>query len=165
MWRRLRPIPWINVPESPDPELKAYLFDPEGALPAVLAWAVEGAIKLLGSSARDSLGWCTAVSEAADIYRKNEDRIGIFLNEETKESEGARLPIKSLYAVYRLWSEERGERPMTTIAFQRKINDRGNEIVGLGSRAEIVGRLLNPRAVPTGEVDWSMATRFTSTSR
>ena len=160
MWRRLRPIPWINVPESPDPELKAYLFDPEGALPAVLSWAVEGAIKLLGSSARDSLGWCSAVSEAADIYRKNEDRIGIFLNEETKESEGARLPIKALYAVYRLWSEERGERPMTQIAFQRKIADRGSEIIGLGSRAEIVGRLLIPRSVPTGDVDWNMATRF-----
>jgi putative DNA primase/helicase len=163
MWRRLRPIPWLKVPESSDPDLKEYIFDPEGALPAVLSWAVEGAIKLLGSSARDSLGWCTAVSEAADIYRKNEDRIGIFLGEETKESEGARLPVKSLYAVYRLWSEERGERPMTQIAFQRKINDRGNEIVGLGSRAEIVGRLLIPRSVPTGEVDWNMATRFGGT--
>jgi putative DNA primase/helicase len=160
MWRRLRPIPWLKVPESSDPDLKEYIFDPEGALPAVLSWAVEGAIKLLGSSARDSLGWCTAVSESADIYRKNEDRIGIFLGEETKESEGARLPVKSLYAVYRLWSEERGERPMTQIAFQRKINDRGNEIVGLGSRAEIMGRLLVPRSVPTGEVDWNMATRF-----
>jgi putative DNA primase/helicase len=160
MWRRLRPVPWSKVPESPDPELKAYIFDPEGALPAVLSWAVEGAIKLLGSSARDSLGWCTAVSEAADIYRKNEDRIGIFLNEETKESEGARLPVKALYAVYRLWSEERGERAMTQIAFQRKISDRGHDILGLGSRAEIQGRVLIPRAVPTGEVDWSVATRF-----
>ena len=160
MWRRIRPIPWSRVPESPDPELKAYIFDPEGALPAVLSWAVEGAIKLLGSSARDSLGWCTAVSEAADIYRKNEDRIGIFLNEETKESEGARLPVKALYAVYRLWSEERGERAMTQIAFQRKISDRGHDITGLGSRAEIVGRVLIPRAVPTGDVDWASATRF-----
>jgi putative DNA primase/helicase len=148
------------VPENPDPDLKAYIFDPEGALPAVLSWAVEGAIKLLGSSARDSLGWCTAVSEAADIYRKNEDRIGIFLNEETKESEGAKLPVKALYAVYRIWSEERGERPMTQIAFQRKITDRGYEVIGLGSRAEISGRVLLPRAVPTGEVDWSAATRF-----
>jgi putative DNA primase/helicase len=160
MWRRIRPVPLTRVPENPDPDLKAYIFDPEGALPAVLSWAVEGAIKLLGSSARDSLGWCTAVSEAADIYRKNEDRIGIFLNEETKESEGAKLPVKALYAVYRIWSEERGERPMTQIAFQRKITDRGYEVIGLGSRAEISGRVLLPRAVPTGEVDWSAATRF-----
>jgi P4 family phage/plasmid primase-like protien len=160
MWRRIRPIPLNKVPENPDPDLKAYIFDPEGALPAVLSWAVEGAIKLLGSSARDSLGWCAAVSEAADIYRKNEDRIGIFLSEETKESDGARLPVKALYAVYRIWSEERGERPMTQIAFQRKISDRGHEVVGLGSRAEITGRVLLPRAVPTGEVDWSAASRF-----
>jgi putative DNA primase/helicase len=160
MWRRIRPIPLNKVPENPDPELKAYIFDPEGALPAVLSWAVEGAIKLLGSSARDSLGWCTAVSEAADIYRKNEDRIGIFMNEETKESEGATTPVKALYAVYRAWSEERGERPMTQIAFQRKITDRGMQVNGLGSKAEVLGRALMPRVVQTGEVDWGVASRF-----
>jgi putative DNA primase/helicase len=160
MWRRLRPIPWMKVPEVSDPDLKAYLFDPEGALPAVLAWAVEGAIKYLGSSARDPLGWCSAISEASDIYRKNEDRIGMFLNEEIKEIPGASLPIKALYAVYRIWSEERGEKPMSQIAFHRKLSDRGNEIVGQGSRAELVGYSLLPRAVPSSEVDWQMANRF-----
>ena len=160
MWRRIRPVPLNKVPENPDPELKAYIFDPEGALPAVLSWAVEGAIKLLGSSARDALGWCSAVSEAAEMYRKNEDRIGIFLNEETKESEGATTPIKALYAVYRAWSEERGERPMTQIAFQRKISDRGLEVTGLGSKAEVIGRALMPRVVQSSEVDWSVASRF-----
>lgn len=160
MWRRLRPIPWSHVPESSDPDLKAYLFDPEGALPAVLAWAVEGAIKYLGSSARDPLGWCTAVSEASEIYRKNEDRIGMFLNEEIKEVPGASLPIKTLYAIYRLWSEERGEKPMTQIAFQRKLSDRGNEIVGQGSKAELKGYSMAPRSVPSSEVDWQMASRF-----
>ncbi len=159
MWRRMRPIPLMKVPENPDPELKAYIFDPEGALPAVLSWAVEGAVKLLGSSARDSLGWCTAVKEAADAYRKNEDRIGIFLSEETKESEGSSLPIKALYNVYRYWTDERGERPMTQIAFQRKMAERGNEITGLGSRAELIGFQLNPRAVQSGEVDWSTTLR------
>ena len=160
MWRRIRPVPLTQVPENPDPDLKHYIFDPEGALPAVLSWAVEGAIKLLGSSARDALGWCTAVSEAAEIYRKNEDRIGFFLSEETKESEGASVPIKSLYAVYRVWSEERGERAMTQIAFQRKMMDRGVDIVGHGSRAELHGRLLMPRAVASTEVDWGIASRF-----
>jgi putative DNA primase/helicase len=160
MWRRLRPIPLTNIPENPDPDLKHYIFDPEGALPAVLSWAVEGAIKLLSSSARDALGWCTAVSDAAEIYRKNEDRIGFFLNEETKESEGAATPVKSLYAVYRIWSEERGEKPMTQIAFQRKLQDRGIAVEGHGSRAQLMGRLLMPRVVPQGEVDWGIATRF-----
>lgn len=160
MWRRIRPIPMTRVPENPDPDLKHYLFDPEGGLPAVLSWAVEGAIKLLGSSARDALGWCSVVSEAAEIYRKNEDRIGFFLTEETKEADNASTPIKSLYAVYRVWSEERGEKPMTQIAFQRKLSERGLEINGLGSRAEILGRMLMPRSVPTGDIDWGVASRL-----
>jgi putative DNA primase/helicase len=160
MWRRLRPIPWLNVAENPDPDLKAYLVDPEGGLPAVLSWAVEGAIKYLGSSARDPLGWCTAVRESADIYRKNEDRIGIFLDEETQESPDTGVLVKSLYTIYRMWSEERGERPMTQIAFQRKLTDRGLQIVGQGSRAEIKNRMQIPRAVASNEVDWGVATRF-----
>ena len=160
MWRRIRPVPLTNVPENPDPELKHYIFDPEGALPAVLAWAVEGAIKLLGSSARDALGTCKAVTEASEIYRKNEDRIGIFLSEETKESEGSATTVKALYAVYRAWSEERGERPMTQIAFQRKISDRGMAVTGLGAKAQIEGHMLVPRAVSTGDVDWNNAIRF-----
>ena len=161
MWRRIRPIPWSNVPESPDPDLKAYLFDPEGALPAVLSWAVEGAIKYCNSGARDPLGWCVAVQEAAEIYRKNEDRLGIFLNEETKEVEGSSLLVKSLYQVYRLWSEDRGEKPMTQIAFQRKMADRGLEVIGQGAKAEIMGRILLPKAVPSAAtVDWNMANRL-----
>jgi len=160
MWRRIRPIPWSNVPEVADPDLKAYLFDPEGGLPAVLAWAVEGAIKYLGSSARDPLGWCTAVSEAAEIYRKNEDRIGMFLNEETRENEGASVLVKQMYSIYRMWSDERGERPLTQIAFHRKLSDRGLEIVGQGAKAEIRNRVLAPRAVESKEIDWNVAVRL-----
>jgi putative DNA primase/helicase len=159
MWRRIRPIPWSHVPESPDPDLKAYLFDAEGGLPAVLAWAVEGAIKYLGSSARDPLGWCKAVAEAADIYRKNEDRIGMFLSEEMKEVDGASCLVKRIYNVYRVWSEERGERPMTQIAFHRKLTDRGLEIIGQGARAEVKQYSLNPRAVQSESIDWTYAER------
>lgn len=161
MWRRIRPIPMTRVPENPDPELKHYLFDPEGGLPAVLSWAVEGAIKMLGSSNRDSLGWCTAVSEAADMYRKNEDRIGMFVSEETNESTGAKVPVKNLYAVYRAWSDERGERPMTQIAFQRKMSDRGMTIVGQGSRAIIEGHSLKLKEVSAPQqVDWAITSRL-----
>lgn len=160
MWRRIRPIPLTRVPENPDPDLKEYIFDPDGALPAVLAWAVEGAIKMLGSSNRDSLGWCSAVAEAASVYRQNEDRIGIFISEETKESEGTETPIKSLYMVYRVWSEERGEKPMSQTAFQKKLVERGLDLIGTGSKAILRGYILVPRIVPTTEVDWGMAARM-----
>ena len=160
MWRRIRPIPFVHVPENPDPDLKEYIFDPDGALTAVLAWAVEGAIKVLGSSARDGLGWCRVVSEAAEIYRKNEDRIGLFLSEETNENPDHSIAVKDLYTTYRIWSEERGERPMTQVAFDRKLRDRNLPVVGSGSRAIITGRSQTPRIVPTGEVDWGSASRI-----
>ena len=160
MWRRLRPIPLGNVPEKPDPDLKAYLFDPEGGLPSVLAWAVEGAIKYLNSSAKDPLAMCTAVAEASSIYRKNEDRIGLFLEEETAESEGTSLGVKALYTIYKMWTEERGERSLSQTNFQRRLADRGIKIEGQGSRAMIIGRIMVPRAVPSSEVDWGTATRF-----
>ena len=139
MWRRIRPIPFDIVPASPDPGLKDYIFDPEGALPAVLAWAVEGATKLLNSKDRDALGWCNKVRVAAEMYRKNEDRIGIFLSEETEQVDGAKTTIKTVFSVYRVWSEDRGERPMTQIAFTRKLHERGINIDGTGSSAVING--------------------------
>jgi len=121
-------------------------------LPAVLSWAVEGAIKVLGSANRDGLGWCRAVSEAAEMYRKNEDRIALFLEEETLRSEGATITVKQLFVIYRTWSEDRGERPMTQIAFDRKMRERNLKIEGSGAKATIFGLQMAPRPVPLGIV-------------
>ena len=160
MWRRIRPIPMLKTPEKADPGLKEYIFDPDGALPAVLSWAVEGAIKVLGSANRDGLGWCRAVSEAADMYRKNEDRIALFIEEETIKSEGASITVKQLFMIYRAWSEDRGERPMTQIAFDRKMRERGLKVEGSGAKATIYNLQMAPRQVPMSSTpDWSLITR------
>ena len=160
MWRRIRPIPMLKTPEKADPGLKEYIFDADGALPAVLSWAVEGAIKVLGSANRDGLGWCKVVSEAADMYRKNEDRLALFLEEETLRSEGASITVKQLFLVYRTWSEDRGERPMTQIAFDRKMRERNLKIEGSGAKATVFGLQMAPRPVPLGgDSDWSLLTR------
>ncbi|URP22177.1 DNA primase/helicase [Microbacterium phage Big4] len=144
MWRRIRPIPWDRQPVTPDPTLKAFMHDPDGGLPAVLAWAVEGAQQILNSTEADALGWCARVSEAHEIYRKNEDRMGMFLEEEMDESPTGEIPIKSLYSVYQAWSEGRGERAMSQIALTRKLSDRGVQVVGTGSRGMVLGYV--PRA-------------------
>lgn len=166
MWRRIRPIPFTQVPETPDPDLKEYIFDPEGALPAVLSWAVEGAIKLLNSKKHDALGWCAQVSEAAEIYRQNEDRIAIFLAEETTEAEEVSVTMRELYFIYRQWSEGRGERPMAQIAFQRKLAERGLKIDGFGSRAVVWDRKLSGggpvSSLSSVDVDWGQMYRMSS---
>jgi putative DNA primase/helicase len=164
MWRRIRPMPFSFVPEVPDPNLKEYLFDPEGGLPAVLSWAVEGAIKVINSGSRDGLGWCRVVQEAAELYRKNEDRLQIFLSEETNEYVGANIPIKQLFTTYQYWSNERGERPMTQVAFQRKLSEKGINVTGTGGRAIVMDRALTPRPILTPpapvEIDWANVTKF-----
>lgn len=158
MWRRIRPIPWINVPENPDPGLKDYIFDPNGGLPGVLAWAVEGAMKVLNSTESDSLGWCKVVSDAAEVYRKNEDRLGRFLEEETIEDPSKSLPISMLFATYEGWSQRRNEKPMSTIAFERKLMDRRLPIEGEGKRAVLKGYDLAPAESidESGSLDWKM---------
>lgn len=161
MWRRLRPIPLTNKPEKPDPSLKEYLADPEGALPAVLAWAVEGAVKYLSSSAIDPLGWCSVVKDAHEVYQKNEDRIGAFLEEETREQENGTLQLSELYRNYSQWSSARNEKALTQIGFQRKLADRGIEIVGNGNRAMIKDRVMLPRQVPDAPViDFSQHVKY-----
>jgi len=159
MWRRLRPIPWLHVPEKSDPDLKAYLFDPEGGLAGVLAWAVEGAVKYLGSSAKDPLGMCGAVEEASSIYRKEQDRIGLFIEEETIETDGNDMPVKKLYTIYKMWCGERGEYPLSQANFQRRLADRGMEIGGHGTNAILKNRFTRPRAVPDSQVDYSLLSR------
>jgi putative DNA primase/helicase len=163
MWRRMRPIPLVNKPEKPDITLKPYLADPEGALPAVLSWAVDGAVKYLTSSQTDPLGWCSVVKEAHDSYKKNEDRIGAFLEEEAREAPGESLNVGELYRMYRMWSDSRGERPLSQIGFSRKMADRGLEIIGTGTKAIMKGYTLMPREVPSAPViDFSAHARYST---
>ena len=167
MWRRIRPIPWSRVPEKADPDLKAYLFDPEGALPAVLSWAVDGAMQYLNSKERDPLGWCKVVQEAAMVYRSNEDRIGMFLEEETEQRSGQAILVKDLYSVYRTWAEDMGMYPMSQPNFIKKLAERGEKISGARKNAQLDERILIPKTAYTatfGEADWSalvsQASRF-----
>jgi putative DNA primase/helicase len=160
MWRRIRPIPFDRVPEVMDPGLKEYIFDPEGALPAVLAWAVEGAMKILNSKEIDALGWCTRVKESAEVYRKNEDRIGIFLHEELVAGATEHTTMKTIFSVYRVWAEDRGERPMTQIAFTRKLNERGINIEGTGSQAIVRGYNVVSRMQSPSNSNWETLSRM-----
>lgn len=161
MWRRIRPIPWARVPDKADPTLKKYLFDPEGGLPAVLAWAIEGAYKYLNSTEVDGLGWCEVVSKSADMYRKSEDRMGMFFDDDMQKIDGASVPIKSVYTIYRMWSEGRGEKPVSQIRFIRMLRDRGVEVTGESGGADVLGYTLKPKT-PTAntDLDWTVLGRF-----
>jgi putative DNA primase/helicase len=165
MWRRLLPIPLTNKPSRPDPSLKKYLADPEGALPAVLAWIVEGAVKYLSSSQDNPLEMCTVVRDAHEIYRRNEDRIGSFLEEETIASPTSDMKMNDLYRRYKGWSDSRGEKGLSQIAFHRKLSDRGLEVLGAGNRAILTGITLAPHEVTQmTQPDFATSARFSNMS-
>ena len=165
MWRRLRPAPFEFVPEKSDPELKSYLADPDGGLPAVLSWCIEGAMKYLSQAktSTDALGWCGVVKRAADVYQKSEDRIGIFLSEETETDETTSIRVQDLYTIYRRWSENRGERGLSQIAFHKKLGDRGMKIEGQGARAKLIGLKLAMQSTNTNDdLDYSQLSKFSN---
>lgn len=149
MWRRIRPIPWSYVPEMPDPSLKEYLFDPDGGLPAVLAWMVEGAIKFLSSPNKDGLGWCKAVYNASEEYRQSEDRIGLFFMDKMVDAPGGSVRLADIHNIYRMWSQERGENPLSVGKLQRKLADRGYAVNGNGASAVLHGYALAKAAPPS----------------
>lgn len=151
MWRRLRPVPWLHVPKTPDPGLKDYLSDPDGGLPAVLAWAVEGAMKVLNSTDPDPIGWCKVVREAHEDYKRNEDRIGLFLSDTTVDSMGGTISMEDLFRSYTSWTFARSERGSGLTSFIRKLKDRGEIIEGDGNSAVILNRLLKGDAEGSAE--------------
>ncbi len=100
------------------------------------------------------------------MYRKNEDRIGSFLAEEIHEVAGATLLVNDLFQTYRMWSESRGERSMTQIAFHRKLVDRGMPIIGEGNKAYLQNYDKISRQATTvssdGNVDWKSTLKYSN---
>lgn len=164
MWRRMYAIPFIHKPKNPDPQLKQYLSDPNGGAPGVLAWMVEGAIKVFNSKDKDLIGSSKVVDESTEIYRKNEDRISLFIEEEMVDAPGQAININALYNRYSAWAQNRGERPMSLGALSRKLMDKGVEMSGLGTMAVVVNKSLigykeMKTAVPPREEPLSFGTR------
>lgn len=147
IWRRMLAVPFMYKPQIVDKTLKPYLRDPAGGLPGILSWGVEGAVRWAAS--RDGIGSCSVVSEATEEYRKSEDRLGIFLSEETREGEGSSVSLGDLHAVYDMWSRDRMEKAAGKTYFRKKLIERGFDIVKDGRVELVEGVSLLPRAVET----------------
>lgn len=142
MWRRLYALPFVHTPKVLDLQLKQYLSDPEGGAPGVLSWCVEGAMIVANSKNKDFLGTCDAVEESTAIYRKNEDKITLFVEEELVDAPGQTTSINTIYNRYAAWAEARGEKPMSLSPLVRKFMDKGIAVGGSGTRAYLIDRSL-----------------------
>lgn len=120
IWRRVMLIPFTQT--IPEPERDKHLGSKLVAeLPGILNWAIAGCL----AWQREGLKRPSAILEATRLYRAEMDMFQLWVDEEC--CTGAALTVRSklLYENYRKWCEAGSIKPLSIMAFGRKMEGRG----------------------------------------
>ena len=122
IWRRIHMIPFdVTIPvEDRDGKLWAKLAE---EMSGILNWAIAGCLEWQASG----LGVPTAIREATEEYRQEQDVVGRFIEDRCTVDRSASVASEALYAVYTAWCESNGVGHVSTTAFGRRMRDRGFE--------------------------------------
>lgn len=120
IWDRIHLIPFdVRISdEQQDRNLPKRL---RKELPGILNWAIAGCLEWQ----RDGLKPPACVLAATSEYRANMDRLSPFLDECCVVRQNARATSKDLYAAYKHWCEENGERYLRQQDFGTKLSEKG----------------------------------------
>jgi putative DNA primase/helicase len=123
LWRRvaLVPFPVTIAPEDQDRYLERKL---RAELPGILAWCVRG---WQDFQERGGLAPPEAVELQVEAYKADQDTLAPFLESCTVTGPNARCTKAELYAAYKDWCDQNGERPQSQNALGRKLKERGLE--------------------------------------
>lgn len=118
IWDRIKLIPFtVRIPdEEQDKDLLEKLV---AELPGVLAWAVEGCLDWQ----REGLTEPDDVRFANAQYRSEEDVIGNFLDDKCEIGNDLQVTKKAMYAAYKTWCEDNGERTVSQKKFSGLLKD------------------------------------------
>lgn len=105
MKRRLRVVPFIKKPESPDLTLEEKL---KAEWPQILNWMIEGAVKWK----REGLGTFAAQEDATTDYFGEQDILEDFIKEHCEQEAGSFAYHKTLVPEYNLYRARAGLRPV-----------------------------------------------------
>lgn len=121
IWRRLKLVPWpVTIPEGERDKTLAAKLEAERS--GILGWAVRGCLGWL----EVGLSAPSAVRQATDRYRADEDQIGRFLADRCQVGPREEAFATELYKSFVLWSEAEGEgRPPSQQRFGRTLTARG----------------------------------------
>jgi len=119
IWRRIQCIPFdAQITEiEKDPELRSKLSK---ELPGILAWCVQGAIDWY----KNGLEVAPSVRQATQVYRKDMDSIGEWLEDYCIVEERAEVSSKVLYESYFAWCEEQNEKPLSQRSLGLNLRER-----------------------------------------
>lgn len=124
-WRRLIVVPFnATIPPGTGVQNYADTLAKEAG-PAILAWAVEGAVNFVRNGFK--LDIPDVVEEATEEYRQREDWLNNFIGERCVKEETARIGARALYLEYKAWAQDAGE-------YTRRENDFSAAMLTAGYR-------------------------------
>ena len=112
IWRRIRLIPFTQCipPDKQDMLLPQKL---EAELSGILNWALDGLqqwLTLSQGGKKHGLPVCSAVDNAVDAYKQDQDRIAAFLADCTEPAEGQTVQASVLFRTYLNWCSDNNEK-------------------------------------------------------
>lgn len=128
IWRRIKIVPFLNKVQKADKSIPFRLKQDEHKR-AILAWAVEGALKWQQDRKKHfGLTVPGVVEEAVAEYQVESDPIAEFVSECFTKHDGGRTPKQAVYEAYEFWCEMSGRRQrMTAQTLSRRLKDSGYE--------------------------------------
>jgi putative DNA primase/helicase len=108
-WRRVRRIPFNHVvpEEQRVPDLHEHLLNAEG--PAILGWAVRGAVEVLANGLQDP----PTVIKATEDYQVSEDTLASFVRDECHLSGARWCKVSDFRSQYERHCAEMGAEPLS----------------------------------------------------
>lgn len=136
---RVMTIPFEHhfTDDERDPRLKAELSQDDN-LSGILNWCIEG-LRMLDT---EGLNPPKSVMLATDEYRKSNDKIGRFIDEELVSGPGFTVPTMELYNRYRAWCEVNGVLPESSENVKNELGMRMTITrmrIGTAQRTVVVG--------------------------
>jgi putative DNA primase/helicase len=131
IWRRILRIPCDNIlPEGQrDPTVKARLKDTADTGPAILAWAVAGAVSW---HERGMLDIPETIVAATQEYRESQDPITDFIAEACEIGPDLKIAFTDLWSAYLSYCKQYHRTPMGRRKFGDRLDTKGFETVRAG---------------------------------
>jgi putative DNA primase/helicase len=128
MFRRIKRVEFTNrvAHGQRDPHLKDILRDPDAGGRAVLAWAVEGAMKFIADG---KLHEPAQVTMAVHSYKNEHDEFGQFMNECTTPGAHSSVSLVDVYQQYSQWCGLNHQRAEPRVQFRQTMKERGYKLV------------------------------------
>jgi putative DNA primase/helicase len=121
MRRRLLLVPFtVQIPAAERDKSLKHKLVPEH--PAILRWCVDGCLQWQGKG----LAPPVSVTEATDAYFSDEDTVGQWLEERTRDAGPMALTrLSALFASWKSWCEDRNLKPGSTKSLSDALQERG----------------------------------------